>query len=98
MIAEVDEMLVHREVVDGTNRVNVHTSNIGEVIEEAHQGPGTAHEGAKKVLERLVPSYYWPGMKKDVQLQLAPCPTCHKCNYHSKSQRPKLNQIPPNDR
>ena len=72
MIAEVDEMLVHREVVDGTNRVNVHTSNIGEVIEEAHQGPGTAHEGAKKVLERLVPSYYWPGMKKMCNSSLHP--------------------------
>ena len=84
-IAEVDEMLVLREEVDGTNRVIVPTSLIGEVIEEAHQGPGTAHEGVKKVLELLVHSYYWPGMKRDVQLQLATCPTCDK--FHSPSKK-----------
>ena len=57
-----------REESDGTNRVIVPTSLIGEAIEEAHQGPGTAHEGVKKVLERLVHSYYWPEMKRDVQV------------------------------
>ena len=53
-IAKVDDMLVLREESEGTNRVIVPTSLIGEAIEEAHQGPGTAHEGVKKVLERLV--------------------------------------------
>ena len=61
-IAEVDEMLVWREEIDGTNRIIVPTSLIGEVIEEADQGPGTAHEGVNKVLNRVVNSYYWPGM------------------------------------
>ena len=74
-IADVDEMLVLREDVDGTNRVIVPTSLIVEVIDEAHQGPGAAHEGVRKVPERLVYSYYWPGMKRDLQLQLATCPT-----------------------
>ena len=76
----------------------VPTSLIGEVIDEAHQGPGTAHEGVKKVLERLVHSYYWPGMKRDVQLQLATCPTCDKFHSPSKRQRAKLNPFPKNDR
>ena len=44
---------------------------LGLVIEEDHQGPGMAHEGAKKVIERLVHPYSWPGMKKDVQFQRA---------------------------
>ena len=47
-------MLVLREEVDGTKRVIVPTSLIGEVMEEGHQGPGTAHVGVKKVLERLM--------------------------------------------
>ena len=59
-IAKVDEMLVIREEIDGTNRVIVPTSLIGQVIEEAHQWPGTAHESVKKVLQRLVNSYCWP--------------------------------------
>ena len=74
-IAKVDDMLVLREESDGTNRVIVPTTVIGEVIEVGHQGPGTAHAGVKQVLERLVHSYYWPAMKRDVQLQLATCHT-----------------------
>ena len=58
-IANVDEMLVLREEFDGTNRVIVPSSLFREVIREAHQGPGTEHEGAKKLLVRLVHSYYW---------------------------------------
>ena len=51
-IVMVDEMLVLREEVDGAKRVIVPTSLIGEVIEEAHQGPGTADEGVTKLMER----------------------------------------------
>ena len=53
-IAEVEEMLVLREAVEGTIRVIIPASIIGEVIHEALQGPGTAQEGARKVLERLL--------------------------------------------
>ena len=40
------------------------------MIEEALQGAGTAHEGVQKVQRRLDPSYYWPPMKRTVQLYL----------------------------
>ena len=76
----------------------VPTSLIGEVIEEAYQGPGMAHEGVKKVLERLVHSYNLPGMKRDVQLRLAHCHTCDKFHSPCKMQRAKLNPIPTNER
>ena len=82
-IAEVDEMLELREEVDGTIRVIVSTSLIGDVIEEAHQGPVTAHEGSTKVWERLMQSYSWPGMKKDLQLQLGTSHTSDK--FHNAS-------------
>ena len=97
-IADGDEMRLLREDVDGTNRVIVLTSIIGKDIEEAHQRPGTAHEGAKKVLERQVYFHSWPGMKKDVQLQLATYPTWDKFQNPSKMQRAKLNRIPTNAR
>ena len=97
-IAEEEEMLVLREEIDGTNRVIVTTSLIGEVIEEAHQGTRTAHQGVKKVLESLEHSYYWAGMKRNVQLQLAFCPPCEKFDSPSKRQLAKQNPIPSNDR
>ena len=68
------------------------------MIVEAHQTPGTVHEGVKKVLERLVHSDYWRGMKRDVQPQLAPCPTCEIFYSPTKMQLEKLNPIPTNYR
>ena len=49
-------------------------------------------------MERLVHSYYWPGLKRDVQVQLATCPTCDKFHRPSKRLRAKLNPIQTNDR
>ena len=67
-------------------------------MEEADQWPGTAHEGPKKVLELRVHSYYWPGMKRDGQLQLATFPTSDKFHSPSKRQHAKPNPFPTNDR
>ena len=61
-IASGDEMVVLKEELGWINRVIVPTSLIGEVIEVAQQGPGTAQEYAKKILELLAHYYYWPGM------------------------------------
>ena len=60
---------------DGSYRVVIPPSLVEEVIDEAQQGPGTAHEGVQKVLRRLLPSYYWPRMKSDVQIHLSTFPT-----------------------
>ena len=51
-IAEINIMLVLRTEINGSNLVIVPTSLIGEAIEEAHQGPGTAHGGVKNVQDR----------------------------------------------
>ena len=58
-LSNVDSLLALR-AEDGSYRVVVPPSLVEEVIDEAHQGPGTAHEGVQKVLRRLLPSYYWP--------------------------------------
>ena len=80
------------------NHTIVHTSLIAEVSEEAHQGHDTAHEDVKNLLEPVVHSDNWPGMKRDVQLQPETCPTCGKFHSPSKKQRGKLNPIKSNDR
>ena len=84
-ITEVDEMLVIRVEVDRTNRVFLPNVLICEVIEEEHQGLGTAQGGAKKMMERLMHSSYWPGMMKDVPKQFATCSTSDK--FHNPSKR-----------
>ena len=52
-IAEVDKMLVLREEIDGTNRVIVPTSLIGEVIEEAYQGLERHRKASRKCWNAL---------------------------------------------
>ena len=89
----VDSVVVISEW-DGSHRVIVPPALVEEVIDEAHQGVGTAHEGANKVFHRLLPSYFWPGMKRDIRLQLATCEACDKFHNHSKRQRAALNPIP----
>ena len=46
--------------VDGSHMVVVPPLLVEEVIAEAHQDPGTAHEGVQKVVRRLLASNYWP--------------------------------------
>ena len=96
-IAKVDEILVFREV-DRTNRLIGPASILGNVIDEAHQGPGKVQEDGKKALQHLLHCANWPGMKKDVQLQLGTCISCDKFHNPSKMNRGKLNPIPKIDR
>ena len=49
------------------------------------------------MLDRLVNSDYWPGMKKDRQLQVAAFPGREKFHNPSKRQRAKLDPITKND-
>ena len=89
----MDSLLALR-AEDGSYRVVVPPLLVEEVIDEAHQGPWTAHEVVQKVLRRLLPSYYWPRMKRDVQIRLSTCPICDKYHNPTKRQRAALNAIP----
>ena len=72
-LSYVDSLLA-LQAEDGSYWVVVPPSLVEEVIDEAHQGPGTAHERVQKVLRRLLPSYYWPRIKRDEPIHLSICP------------------------
>ena len=93
-----DDLLVLNEGTEEAKRIVVPTKLVESLIDEAHQGPGAAHEGVQKVFYRLIKSYYWPAMKKDIQLQLAACPICDKFKNMSRKQRAELQPIPTTDR
>jgi len=46
------------------------------LFEMVHAGPLAAHLGAQRVLLQMKPVYYWPGMKKDIQIWYKQCDTC----------------------
>ena len=51
------------------------------LIQEAHGTMLSGHEGITKTKERLLHSYYWPNMEKDITVHLQ---TCQKCQVTKK--------------
>ena len=43
-----------------------------------HSGPLAAHLGSERMLAQLRQHYYWPGMRRDIQLWCLACPECQK--------------------
>ena len=63
-----------------------------KVLEMNHEIPSAGHLGWKRTLESITKSYFWPGVKTDVQKY---CETCDPCTARksSKSQRAPLGQL-----
>ena len=47
-----------------------------ELVKEAHGNLFVGHNGVEKCRERLLQSYYWPNMEKDIKLHLVSCTKC----------------------
>ena len=59
----------------------VPTSLRDSLIQEAHGNMLSGHEGIAKTKERLLHSYYWPNMERDITLHLK---TCQRCQIRNK--------------
>ncbi len=51
-----------------------------------HDIPSGGHLGSEKTLERIKTSFYWPGMKNEVEKY---CTTCDKCTARKQSRSPQ---------
>ena len=49
-----------------------------EMVKEAHGNLFVGHNGVEKCRERLLQSYFWPNMEKDIKLHLDSCVKCQK--------------------
>ncbi|GJX20669.1 putative reverse transcriptase domain-containing protein [Tanacetum coccineum] len=86
----LDEMIKQRS--DGTlyylDRIRVPLK--GDVrtliIDEAHRSKYSVHPGADKMYYDLKDKYWWPGMKKDIDVYVSKCLTCLKVK--AEHQRP----------
>jgi hypothetical protein len=56
-----------------------------DLISEAHGSMLSGHEGISKTKERLLHSYYWPNMDRDITVHLK---TCQKCQVTRKQHSP----------
>ena len=53
-----------------------------------HNDPIAGHLGYKKVLQKLIERYYWPGMAKDVNQYIVAC-----YQYQMKKLMQKINEL-----
>ena len=65
-----------------------------ELLTQFHEGMGTAHEGAKKVLSRISRSYFWPHMNRNVKPFVSSSAVCDKFRGRRKNPRHPLHPIP----
>ena len=89
----ISEDLLWRRIIRGNDlpRVVLFTPSqiTNELIAQAHGQLLTGHDGVFKTKERLLESYYWPGMDKQI---LEFIKHCHKCQttkkYHPLGKEP----------
>ena len=62
-----------------------------DILQEAHGGQFTGHDGIFKTKERILNCYYWPGMDKDINDFIK---RCHKCQQRTKVATPHTELQP----
>ncbi|KAD4888237.1 hypothetical protein E3N88_20310 [Mikania micrantha] len=65
-----------------------------QLLFEAHATPTAGHGGFLKTYKRITAQYYWPHMKKEVQLYVQQCLTCQKQKYETLSPAGLLQPLP----
>ncbi|BBH02927.1 transposable element gene [Prunus dulcis] len=65
-----------------------------KVFAAHHSVPTAGHAGFLKTYQRLSRSFYWPGMKHDVQKMVAECHTCQQHKYETVTPAGLLQPLP----
>lgn len=64
-----------------------------QVLELAHEHILVRHLGARKALEKVSRSFYWPGVSGDVKVHVGTCHICQKERY-ARDQHPHPPLLP----
>ena len=88
----VDEIL-YRIEKDKTLRLIPPLCDRQQLWKEVHEGPFSGHLRQAKVHRQLSRHYWWPGMRRDIEMW---CRACLKCATRSigRAVRPQLTPIP----
>ena len=69
-------------------------SLVPQLLAETHGNILTGHEGTTKTKERLLQSYFWPAMDKDILQLVAGCKTCQARRTDDKPKPHLLQPLP----
>lgn len=75
-------------------------SMVNTIITNAHGKPLTGHWGIERTVERILSSYYWPTLSKDVETHITHCDPCQRAKRPPKSAMltPWPQALRPNER
>ena len=68
----------------------------GQIVEELHSTPYSAHPGIQRTIGKVQKSFYWKGMLGDIRHFVENCPVCQMEKFEHQVARGKLQstQIP----
>jgi len=70
----------------------VPAAHVDQLIHETHGALMAGHEGITKTKERLLQSYFWPNMDKDIARHIQ---ACQRCQARRRDVRPTPNVLTP---
>ena len=74
-----DGVIVLRRADDPERKlILVPSAFVERVIRFIYEGPGGAHQATKATSAKVIQRFYWPGLKREVRLYVACCPTCER--------------------
>ncbi|KAH9681158.1 hypothetical protein KPL71_026857 [Citrus sinensis] len=74
--------------------INSHSVLKPSLLQEFHATPVAGHAGAKQTLVRLSTLFYWPNMRKDVELFVASCLLFQQTKYSTQAPAGLLQPLP----
>jgi hypothetical protein len=80
-----NNLLVHTK----SNRIVIPESKKAEILKLSHDHPMAGHMGVKNTHNRITTSYFWPGMKSDIERFVASCDHCQK--RKKKKESPEIS-------
>ena len=85
---------IHRHDMPQRTVLIVPKSLTATLLAETHGNPLTGHEGATKTKERLLQSYFWPAMDKEILALVNSCKTCQARRTDDKPKPHILTPLP----
>jgi hypothetical protein len=83
---------LHRHDMPAKSVLIVPKSLTPQLLAETHGNILTGHEGSTKTKERLLQSYFWPSMDKDILQLIA---GCQRCQARRTDNKPKPHLLQP---
>lgn len=83
-----------RKNKEKTQQVVVPSKYRAQVMKLAHETMFGGHQGVSKTTERVMSSFYWPGIQADIKRYIRSCDICQRTFPRGKVQKVPLNSMP----